>query len=197
MRVLVTGGVRSGKSRHAESLLLPGSPLETAEIGRPRGTWDPLGEGVPVTYLAAGPQRDDADWAARVAAHRERRPASWSTVESTDAASALWDAEGPVLLDCLGTWLTAQLDEIEAWQAPEHHWVGALEQRVEDLESAWRATDLAVAVTNEVGWGLVSEHRSGRIFADRLGWLNQRIAASADRVDLVVAGQVLTIKGPT
>ncbi|WP_434966538.1 bifunctional adenosylcobinamide kinase/adenosylcobinamide-phosphate guanylyltransferase [Janibacter indicus] len=179
MRVLVTGGVRSGKSRHAEALLLPPH----------------VPEGTPVTYLAAGPQRDDADWAARVAAHRQRRPATWSTVESTDAASGLWEAEDPVLLDCLGTWLTAQLDEIGAWEAPEHHWGPALEQRVDDLEAAWRAAPLVVAVTNEVGWGLVSEHRSGRIFADRLGWLNQRIAASADRVDLVVSGQVLTIKG--
>ncbi|MCW4602757.1 bifunctional adenosylcobinamide kinase/adenosylcobinamide-phosphate guanylyltransferase [Janibacter hoylei] len=51
-------------------------------------------------------------------------------------------------------------------------------------------------MTNEVGWGLVSEHRSGRIFADRLGWLNERIASASDRVDLVVSGQVLTIKAP-
>ena len=179
MRVLVTGGVRSGKSRHAESLLLPPH----------------LPEGSTVTYLAAGPQRDDADWAARVAAHRSRRPASWATLESTDAAAGLREASGPVLLDCLGTWLTAQLDEIGAWEAPEEDWVPALERRVADLEAAWRAAPHVVAVTNEVGWGLVSEHRSGRVFADRLGWLNQRIAATADRVDLVVAGQVLTVKG--
>ena len=179
MRHLVTGGVRSGKSRHAEALLLPPHV-------------DP---GVAVTYLATGPQGDDADWRARVDAHRSRRPASWRTVESTDAASALWDAQGPVLLDCLGTWLTAQLDEIAAWEAPETHWSATLDERIADLEAAWLATDHVVAVTNEVGWGLVSEHRSGRIFADRLGWLNQRLAASADRVDLVVSGQVLTIKG--
>ena len=179
MRVLVTGGVRSGKSRHAESLLLPPH----------------VPEGTPVSYLAAGPQRDDADWAARVAAHRQRRPATWSTVESTDAASGLWEAEDPVLLDCLGTWLTAQLDEIEAWEAPEHHWGPTLEQRVDDLVAAWRAAPLVVAVTNEVGWGLVSEHRSGRSIADRPGCLTPRSPASAARVDLVVSGQVLTIKG--
>ena len=63
-------------------------------------------------------------------------------------------------------------------------------------EAAWRAAPFIVGVTNEVGWGLVSEHRSGRIFADRLGWLNQRIASASDRVDLVVSGQVLTIKEP-
>ncbi|UUZ45755.1 bifunctional adenosylcobinamide kinase/adenosylcobinamide-phosphate guanylyltransferase [Janibacter limosus] len=179
MRHSVTGGVRSGKSRHAEALLLPPHV-------------DP---GVAVTYPATGPQGDDADWRARVDAHRSRRPASWRTVESTDAASALWDAQGPVLLDCLGTRLTAQLDEIAAWEAPETHWSATLDERIADLEAARLATDHVVAVTNEVGWGPVSEHRSGRIFADRLGWLNQRLAASADRVDLVVSGQVLTIKG--
>lgn len=179
MRVLVTGGVRSGKSRRAESLLLPPH----------------LPDDAPVVYLAAGPQRDDADWAARVAAHRYRRPASWSTIESTDAASALAQAGSrPVLLDCLGTWLTAQLDELEAWEAPESAWGADLDQRVEALESAWRTADHVIAVTNEVGWGVVPAHRSGRLFADRLGLLNQRLADSADRVELVVAGQVLTIK---
>ncbi len=179
MRILVTGGVRSGKSRFAESLLLPPH----------------LPAGSPVVYLAAGPQRDDADWAARVAAHRARRPSSWSTLESIDAASALAQANSqPVLLDCLGTWLTAQLDDLDAWEAPEPEWGTALDERIDALESAWRSADHVIAVTNEVGWGVVPAHRSGRVFADRLGLLNQRLAASADRVELVVAGQVLTIK---
>lgn len=178
MRMLVTGGVRSGKSRHAEALLLPPN----------------LPGDAPVTYLASGPQRDDADWAARVAAHQQRRPASWSTVESTDAATALTRSDGPVLLDCLGTWLTAQLDDLEAWEAPEIDWGSALDARIDALESAWRGAGHVIAVTNEVGWGVVPAHRSGRVFADRLGLLNQRLAASADRVDLVVAGQVLTVK---
>lgn len=178
MRILVTGGVRSGKSRHAESLLLPPH----------------LPEGAGVTYLATGPQRDDADWAARVAAHQKRRPTSWSTVETPDAAAALAQTDRPVLLDCLGTWLAAQLDELDAWDAPESEWGAALDERIDRVESAWAASDHAVAVTNEVGWGVVPAHRSGRVFADRLGLLNQRVAISADRVDLVVAGQVLTIK---
>lgn len=173
MRVLVTGGVRSGKSRHAESLL------------------DGVAE---VTYLACGPASDDADWAARVAAHQERRPASWRTVESTDAAGVLAATVTPVLLDCVGTWLTAQLDELQAWEAPEGDWGPALAGRVEALVAAWRAHPHVVAVTNEVGWGVVPAHRSGRLFADRLGLLNQQLAAHADRVELAVAGQVLTVK---
>ena len=72
-----------------------------------------------------------------------------------------------------------------------------IDQRAAELAALWsQAPYDSVAVTNEVGWGLVSEHRSGRIFADRLGWLNQRIASASDRVDLVVSGQVLTIKEP-
>ena len=79
-RILVTGGVRSGKSRHAESLLLPPA--------RPEDT--------PVTYLACGPRRDDADWAERVAAHRARRPATWTTVEDPDAEFDAWSGGYPV-----------------------------------------------------------------------------------------------------
>ncbi|GAB3112006.1 bifunctional adenosylcobinamide kinase/adenosylcobinamide-phosphate guanylyltransferase [Janibacter alkaliphilus] len=172
MRTLVTGGVRCGKSAHAEELL----------AGHRE-----------VTYLATGPQRDDADWAARVRAHQQRRPGSWRTVETSDAADALRVAEGPVLLDCVGTWLTAQLDELAAWDAPETAWVPELDRRVEDLVAAWSTSD-GVAVTNEVGWGVVPEHRSGRIFADRLGLTNQRLAAASDRVVLVVAGQPLVVR---
>ncbi|WP_435203613.1 bifunctional adenosylcobinamide kinase/adenosylcobinamide-phosphate guanylyltransferase [Janibacter sp. GS2] len=178
MRILVTGGVRSGKSRHAESLLSPPH----------------LPAGSPVTYLATGPQLDDADWAARVAAHRDRRPDSWTSVETTDAAGALTRTSDPVLLDCLGTWLTAQLDDLDAWEAPEPSWGRRLDARIDALETAWSASTHVVAVTNEVGWGVVPAHRSGRVFADRLGLLNQRLAASADRVLLVVAGQVLVVK---
>ena len=119
-RILVTGGVRSGKSRHAESLLLPPA----------------LPEDTPVTYLACGPRRDDADWAERVAAHRARRPATWTTVEDPDAAAVLRDRRGPVLLDCVGTWLTATLDALHAWDAPAPQWRPALDEAVDELVAA-------------------------------------------------------------
>jgi adenosylcobinamide kinase/adenosylcobinamide-phosphate guanylyltransferase len=176
VRTLVTGGVRSGKSTVAEQLL--------ASAGQ-------------VTYVATGPRSDDPDWAERVAAHRDRRPADWTTIETTDLATALSGLTGPALVDCLGTWLTAVLDELAVWEAPQLSWEPALAERLRRVTDAWAQCPYdVVAVTNEVGWGVVSEHRSGRIFADWLGRLNQQVAAASDRVLLVVAGQVLPVKQP-
>ena len=176
MKTLVTGGVRSGKSTVAERLL--------ADAGQ-------------VTYIATGPRSDDPDWAERIAAHRNRRPSHWTTVETSDLPVALARLDGPALVDCLGTWLTATLDDLDVWEAPQPHWEPALAQRLQHVVDAWATCphDL-VAVTNEVGWGVVPEHRSGRIFADWLGRLNPQVAAASDRVLLTVAGQVLAVKQP-
>lgn len=175
MKVLVTGGVRSGKSRHAEGLL-KGEPA--------------------VTYVAPGPTTDedaDPDWAARIAAHRSRRPAAWTTLESRDLAAAL-SLEGAVVVDCLGTWLTAVLDEAQAWNLPSpelHALVAArLEPAIIALNSA---SGTVVLVTNEVGLGVVPAHRSGRIFRDLLGTVNQTLAAHCGEVHLVVSGRVLVL----
>lgn len=169
MQVLVTGGVRSGKSRHAEQLM----------AGRDD-----------VVYVAAGPAYDDADWAARIATHRARRPASWTTVESHDLAAAL-DTRAPVLVDCLGTWLTAVIDDAGRWDDPVDElqdWI------VAQAAAATRAVRGDVVwVTNEVGMGVVPEHRSGRVFRDLLGSVNQAVAAACDEVHLVVAGRVLKL----
>lgn len=176
MRVLVTGGVRSGKSRHAEELVTTAA-----------------GDG-PVRYVAPGPTPGhpswDDDWAARVAAHRERRPAHWSTVEGHDLAAALATDEH-VLVDCLGTWLTAALDAAGRWDDPSdalHAW---LEEEAAQIAAALGPH--VVLVTNEVGLGVVPAHRSGRLFRDLLGTLNQRLGAACDEVHLVVAGRVLRL----
>jgi adenosylcobinamide kinase/adenosylcobinamide-phosphate guanylyltransferase len=173
-KVLVTGGVRSGKSRFAESLL----------AGAAR-----------VTYVAPGAVPDpatDPEWAARVATHQADRPAHWETVETADVAGALGAAEGAVLVDCLGTWTTAVVDQLGTWDQPLAGWRDRFDARLETLLQAWRArAGLTVAVTNEVGWGLVSEHRSGRVFTDLLGRVNQAVARDCDDVVLVVAGRPL------
>ncbi|RFU22233.1 bifunctional adenosylcobinamide kinase/adenosylcobinamide-phosphate guanylyltransferase [Geodermatophilus marinus] len=166
-RVLVLGGSRSGKSAHAEALV----------AGRE-----------PVTYLAASAPTDpsDADWAARVAAHRARRPRSWRTLESTDPGDL--HRTGTVLVDSVTTWVAALLDASGVWDdapgAPDR-----LAAACDDLVAAFATTPAhVVAVSDEVGLGVVPETRSGRLFRDTLGTVNQRLAATADEVWFVVAG---------
>lgn len=175
MRILVTGGVRSGKSTHAEGL---------------------IGD-EPATYVAPGPTPDaeaDPDWTARIAAHRARRPAAWTTLETQDLAAALRQAEHPVLIDCLGTWLTALIDSEDAWEQDSDTIHALVLSRTDEVVAAVRACEPdVVVVTNEVGLGVVPEHRSGRLFRDLLGTVNQQVAAACDEVHLVVAGRVLRL----
>ena len=182
MRILVTGGVRSGKSSHAEALV--------AEHGG-------------VTYVAPGRPADgtDPDWDARVRAHRARRPEGWATVELRagatgelgDLADVVRTAGGPVLVDCLGTWLTALLDDGWLWERPAEEAYAAVEAALDRLTDALAEAPEVVLVTNEVGLGVVPDHRSGRLFRDLLGTVNQRVAAVCDEVHLVVAGRVLRL----
>lgn len=173
MKILVTGGVRSGKSTHAESLL---AGTET------------------VTYVAPGPIPDgsDPEWAARIEAHQERRPMTWSTVESGDLASAM-EGQDTVLVDCLATWLTSLVDDIAGWHRPLERWRAELDHRIAEGVAAVAATPDVVLVTNEVGMGVVPDHASGRLFRDLLGTVNQRFALACDEVHLVVAGRVLKL----
>jgi adenosylcobinamide kinase / adenosylcobinamide-phosphate guanylyltransferase len=174
-RVLVLGGARSGKSRHAELRL----------AAEPR-----------VTYLAAGPYLAgtrppaDSDWAERVAAHRSRRPSWWQTVETTDAAEALRATPGALLFDGAGTWLAA----VMTMQQRRSSAPGMIAAKIDELVEAWRqAPGRVVAVSDEVGSGVHPPTQAGRLFRDHLGWLNQRLAAESDEAVLVVAGRPLTL----
>jgi adenosylcobinamide kinase/adenosylcobinamide-phosphate guanylyltransferase len=165
-RVLVLGGSRSGKSAFAESLL----------AGRDD-----------VTYLATSAGApDDSEWAARVAAHRARRPAAWSTVETTAPSDLL--RRGTVLIDSVTTWVAALMDETGVWtEEPDSE--QRLAGRCDALVNAWAMTPAdVVAVSDEVGLGVVPETRAGRRFRDVLGEVNQRLAGTADEVWFVVAG---------
>lgn len=160
MITLVLGGARSGKSEIAERL-----------AGR---------TGEPVTYLATG-LATDPDMAARIEAHRRRRPAHWSTLEcGAELVDALAAARGAVLVDALGTWL-AQLAGFEV-----------------DTEALCRAlrsrAGPTVVVSDEVGMGVHPATAAGRRFRDALGALNQAVAAVADDAFLVVAGRMLALR---
>ena len=176
---LVLGGVRSGKSAFAEKL--------AGELPRP------------VIYLATG-QAGDAEMAERVRRHQARRPADWRTVEeplrpAAALAEALAAVDQPavVLLDGLDGWVAnlimeqedADLAAVEALALGE----------VERLVTVCRGQAAAAAlVSSEVGLSLVPDNNLGRRFQDLLGTVNQRAAAAADGVYLVVAGLPLSLK---
>ncbi|NUP15314.1 MAG: bifunctional adenosylcobinamide kinase/adenosylcobinamide-phosphate guanylyltransferase [Streptomyces sp.] len=177
-RTLVVGGARSGKSVEAERRL----------------------EAFPhVLYVATGGTRGgDNEWAERVALHRERRPGSWRTAETCDLVPLLADDGAPLLIDCLSLWLTDAMDAVGAWDDAVWAESGerALRERVRELARAVRETRrTVVAVSNEVGSGIVPATASGRRYRDELGRLNAAFAGECEQVVMVVAGQALVLRG--
>ncbi|MFC0861111.1 bifunctional adenosylcobinamide kinase/adenosylcobinamide-phosphate guanylyltransferase [Sphaerimonospora cavernae] len=185
-RTLLLGGARSGKSEEAE--------LRVAA--------DP-----DVTYVATGPSPgDDPSWLARVKLHRDRRPRHWRTRETTDLASVLATTDGPgrtLLIDGIGTWLAAMFDECGAWPGSDSGRVsdgisdGAraeVRRRCDELVAGWRRTRArVVAVSDEVGLGVVPATVAGGLFRDELGRLNQRLARESEDVAIVIAGRLLDL----
>jgi adenosylcobinamide kinase/adenosylcobinamide-phosphate guanylyltransferase len=179
-RVLVLGGARSGKSVTAERMLAAREHVD---------------------YVATGAVPDDADpeWAARVNAHRRRRPPHWTTLETRDlepvlASSSAERLATPVLVDCLSTWLAGVMDETGLW---EERATAATEltSRVDGLLGAWRSTRRhVVAVSNEVGLGVVPATASGVRYRDELGILNAGVAAECEQVWFCVAGLARRMK---
>jgi adenosylcobinamide kinase / adenosylcobinamide-phosphate guanylyltransferase len=170
---LVLGGARSGKSRYAESLVSAMPPDRQATH--------------PYWAYVATAEAGDEEMAARIKLHRERRGPEWRTIEAPrDLPAALaMCVTMPVLIDCLTLWLSnLMLADAD------------IEREMERLEKSLVAMKVPVVlVANEVGSGIVPEHPLGRRFRDLQGILNQRIAAHADRVVLMVAGLPLAVKG--
>lgn len=164
---LVLGGARSGKSRYAEATVMT-SPA-------------------PWIYLATAEAFDD-EMTARIAEHRGRRGGQWQTIEAPlDLAGAIADAPPTttVLVDCLTLWLSNLMFKTRD--------IDAETQRLEAALAARKAS--TVLVSNEVGSGIVPDNAEARRFRDLQGRLNQRIAARADRVVLLVAGLPMIVKG--
>ena len=177
-RTLVLGGAGSGKSAEAELRLLA-HPKVTYVATGPKAT----------TADAAGAAPADQEWAARVAAHRARRPPWWTTLETIDLPKVLRTARDPILIDGIGTWLAAVMDETNAWETP-----AAAERRLEELITVWRAAEArVVAVSDEVGMSVVPATPAGRVFRDLLGRLNQRLAAESEEAVVIVAGRAVEL----
>ncbi len=193
-RTLIIGGARSGKSTEAE-LRLAGEPSVTYLAA---GPWAAVaagsGSGQPGSWTGPDGQ-PDAEWAGRVARHRARRPPGWRTIESLDIASVLRQETGALLIDGIGTWLAGVMDEVGMWEGDTRA-ARIVQGRIDEVIDAWRQTSaLLVAVSDQVGSGLVPAYPSGRAFRDQLGWLNQRLAAESEVALLTVAGRVTTLPG--
>lgn len=176
MLTLVLGGARSGKSRFAQSLA--------------------AAAGGPVLFVAtAAPVSPDEDpeMAARIARHLADRPSRFKTLEAPlDAVAAVRSAEAVVVFDCVTIWISNLLYEHRALER-------ALREKkilgeVEALAAVLRERE-AIAVSNEVGEGIVPETPLAREFRDLQGQANQILAREASRVVLLVAGIPLTLKG--
>jgi adenosylcobinamide kinase/adenosylcobinamide-phosphate guanylyltransferase len=170
--ILVLGGVRSGKSSYAQQIAEKSSR---------------------VTFVATAERRDDEEMHRKIERHRADRPAHWTTVEEPIALGRVVRSSGDnsdaILIDCL-TLFGANL--METYESNE----AALEACVEDLCVALKKKSCKVIlVSNEVGSGVVPAYALGRRFRDLVGEINQRVAAVADTVVLMVAGLPLPLKG--
>jgi adenosylcobinamide kinase/adenosylcobinamide-phosphate guanylyltransferase len=159
--IFVLGGARSGKSRHAETLLAAEPP--------------------PWRYVATA-QAFDAEMAARIATHQDRRDARWTTVEAPLDLPAALACAAPVLVDCLTLWMSNLL---LAGREPD--WPALLAAM--DARAA-----TTVLVSNEVGLGIVPDNPLARRFRDAAGLLHGQLAARADRVVLMIAGIPMVVK---
>ena len=169
---LVLGGVRSGKSRYAQQL--------AQRVDR-------------VTFIATAERRDDEEMLRKIELHRAERPSHWATIEEPlDLAGAIQSAAADcdlLLIDCL-TLFAANILEADG-EDPER-----LESRIDTFCASLKSVLCAIVlVSNEVGSGVVPAYPLGRRFRDLVGEINQRVAAVADNVFLMVAGLPLALKG--
>jgi adenosyl cobinamide kinase/adenosyl cobinamide phosphate guanylyltransferase len=162
--ILVIGGTRSGKSRHAEQLA--------------------LAAGEPVHYVATA-DTSDPSMAARIAAHAARRPTGWSTAEADDDLVGALAGTGVSLIDGLGVWIAGVLYRAQA--GAEH-----VHRQVEGLVEASARSDVIV-VAEEAGQGVLPAEAESRAWLDLLGDSVQRLSAAAERVELVVAGRAIAL----
>ncbi len=165
---LITGGERSGKSTYAESeaLRLSESPI----------------------YLATARIWDE-EFRQRILRHQERRGPEWTNIEE-DIRPSKHDFTGRVvLIDCITLWATNYFFDMQ--QDVDQ----ALEALKKEFDTLVQQDATFIFVTNELGMGGMSESRTQRLFTQLQGWMNQYVAARADRVTLMVSGLPLTVKG--
>jgi adenosylcobinamide kinase / adenosylcobinamide-phosphate guanylyltransferase len=165
--IFITGGARSGKSRHAQELALQWSA-------------NPV-------YVATA-RKWDGDFQDRLRRHQQERDHRWSSIEEEKYISRL-NLQGKVaVIDCVTLWITNFFidtkNDIEA----------SLEACKKEIDELFRQDAVLLLISNEIGMGVHAETEIGRKFTDLQGWVNQYIAAKADKVILMVSGIPVAIK---
>lgn len=178
--ILVTGGSRSGKSTFGEELLKDRDD---------------------VLYIATA-KNIDGEMDERIRKHRERRNSKWKTLEAYRGLSEKTEnySERYILLDCITNLISnITFDEAEdmdniTYEEGERV-LEVIRKELTDLLSKVRETDRTlIMITNEVGMGLISEYRLGRIFTDHAGFMNQMLSKNSDEVYFMVSGIPMRIK---
>ena len=171
-RTLILGGARSGKSTEAERL---------------------LADSADTLYVATGGDGSaDPEWASRIALHRARRPSSWGLTETIDLVPLLASPGPPLLIDCLTLWLSRTMDACDVWSDLTRATV--VEARIADLAAAWSSTSrTVVAVSNDIGAGVVPADPGTRLFRDLMGRLNTTIAHHSTTVLWTLAGRTIPL----
>ncbi len=173
MLTLIIGGARSGKTRYAQSLCSPALRVAYVATARP----------------------EDEEMLARIERHRGDRPGGWKTIEEPLALAAAIRRASPeadvILIDCLTVWLSNLCWELRDEAAAEIECAALAE--INRIAAAAEKRHV-ILVSNEVGCGIVPDNPVGRSFRDVQGLVNQRAAAAAQRVFLMVAGIPLRIK---
>lgn len=189
--ILITGGVRSGKSKFAQELI--------STMGKE------------VRYIATA-EAKDKEMEKRVNLHKQNRPSTWQTLEEPINLVKYFNSESRIskmsketeinevtLIDCVTIWVSNLL--LQNKDKGKEYWESDKGLKEVELQIDYFISSLknypnsVVLVTNEVGWGGIAMSPLGRVYQDILGWTNQKLASIADEVYLVVSGIPMIIKG--
>jgi adenosylcobinamide kinase/adenosylcobinamide-phosphate guanylyltransferase len=165
--IFITGGARSGKSRHAQQLALQLSN-------------NPV-------YLATARHWDD-DFEKRIQRHQSERDERWTSIEEENLISSLPFSGKVVVMDCVTLWLTNFFTD------NKYDIETSLQQCKQEIDKLNTADNTFIIISNELGMGMHAETEIGRKFTDLQGWMNQYIAQKADKVIFMVSGIPVTIK---
>jgi adenosylcobinamide kinase/adenosylcobinamide-phosphate guanylyltransferase len=164
---LITGGQRSGKSEYGEKIALN---LDATP-----------------TYLATSKYWDD-EYKKRIAVHQNRRTSNWTTIEEQLYLSKTSAVNKVLFIDCITLWITNVMDHFEYDIDQSFAFV------VNEWDQLCEANAIVIAITNEIGLGVIPMEKATRQFVDLQGMVNQYIAKKADMVDFVVAGIPIQVK---